>query len=1320
MMEMDDVPTIDLTLDDSDTGKLGDPFSFGPHLKDQNESICSTSSTTSRLPSLKDLRNQHSPTIRHSFDKTGMTNDHFLNFDEFDKSIPFEHFDDPINDTESSPLKISTQNDNIHENNKRKRYDLEDDEKLAKKLNSNELPPPEIITLSDEEEEDDDILPNTKSEFEPVPSITNEETKDLVMSQDDREIELKQLKSEEQLLKATLESLQTNSAILKRKLVKRETEVEDAEKKLNLLLKSATNTEKPISRTQKILTDEAESNVQRLKHKRQNTKLKSDNVMKKIHEFVHKWNTFVIEKNKKLQQYAITANRDNLAAETVMERKKLLTQRDKIDIMFGEGTLSAATYRQIKDEIEKKLDTLTVNDENDIKSDKGITNHDMQSTDLFGKSLDTAKELLAQNKSRTEITKRSLYQQLDIIRRYRDNFEMAITCDISMRNRAREAAEILFHNGVKMPLVYETLQDYGIQYRNPAILSVDKRAQYFKSLDVARDLVKNSNRSSTVKAKIVDSLTILQNLRQYIDAGLPPTRVLKEQAGVAIVELKEQGLKMDKLYDNVRKYGIITTRDELDLLKQYRTPDISDQMNWGEESYSAYENRNSYQDNYQNDIHVANIHAAEDQEHIRALLENVKQDEAEIEGEALTPEELTVNLLKHQRVGLQWLLNVEKSKKKGGLLADDMGLGKTVQAIALMIANRAEDDDCKTNLIVAPVSILRSWQGEMETKIKKFINFKSFIYGGTNGEKVQNWRELAKYDAVLISYQTLAIEYKKHWPQRLGDNQKNLPPVPQLAALNSLKEENEYWSPFYCNESNFYRIILDEGQNIKNKNTKAAKACCTLSATYRWVLSGTPIQNSMNELYSLIRFLRIPPYHREERFNADIGRPLGNNKNNEYDSEDRKRTIKKVRILLKAIMLRRSKADKIDGEPILELPPKVVEIEEAQLEGEELEFYANLENKNQKLAQKLLQQKVKGNYSSVLTLLLRLRQACCHPELVITGERKAEGTKVANGKSFENDWLRLYRRIVQMTPEQQDTVSNSMDVMICFWCMEQLEPESSCILTGCGHPLCDACLEPLLEEASNSPTARRSEKGILYVPCKKCKMMTKETDIVSYSLFDQVVNQKFSQENLYDEFRSEMERQKLRIQNKYVPDLDKLQPSTKMRQCMDVIKKVMDKSDTEKILVFSQFTTFFDLFQHFLAKDMKVSFLKYTGSMNAEQRSDVINQFYREQDKRILLISMKAGNSGLTLTCANHVVIVDPFWNPYVEEQAQDRCYRISQTREVHVHRLFIKNSVEDRIAELQKRKREMVDAAMDPSKIDGINTLGARELGFLFGLNSL
>lgn len=1171
----------------------------------------------------------------------------------------------------SSPLKPSTQEESL---GPKRRFELlEDEGSTAKRVS----PQREVITVSDDERGMHDLRDEDKEIF----------------------------------FKNAFRSLQTNSAILQRKLARREQEVVDAEKKLLLHQRTSQGSGQQLgSKTQQILAEEAELNVKRLKSKRNVTKVKLDEVKRRMHEFSQKWNSFVTERDDRFKLEAGKAQ--------VKKRQELISQKELIAHMAREGSLSEYTYRNMAEELDNKLNKLNFQNNTSVK--QGSTSPIPQTqVDTFARSLDTAKELLGKNTSRTEMTKRTLYQQLDIIKRYRDSFQEGRECNLSMRNSCRDAAEVLFQNGVKMPLVYDTLQDFGVQFRTHGILAVDRRAQYNKSLEVARELVRNSNRHSSIKMRVVDSLNMLQNLRQQIDAGFPPTAALKLQVGRACVDLQEQGLKMDKLYENIKKYGIATTRSEIDLLQRYLKSEEPMAMPGQDFVGNAGIDQQELQYNGMQDLQVANIYSADDKEHIRSLLENIKQDEDEIEGEKLTPEELTVNLLRHQRIGLQWLLKVEKSKKKGGILADDMGLGKTVQAIALMIANRSEDAACKTNLIVAPVSVLRSWQGEIETKIKKSAGFSCYIYGGASGTKINRWRTLAQYDAILVSYQTLAIEFKKHWPVNLDDGGKDLPAVPDIRALNSLKTQNEYWSPFFCNESEFYRVILDEGQNIKNKNTKSAKACCTISSTYRWVLSGTPIQNSMNELYSLIRFLRIPPYHREERFNADIGRPL-NYKSTDYDSEDRKRTMKKVRVLLKAIMLRRSKLDKIDGEAILELPRKEVEIEEAHLEGEELEFYSDLEQKNQKLALKLLENKARGNYSGVLTLLLRLRQACCHPELVIAGERKAEGTKVANGKSFNDDWLRLYRRIRAMTREQQETVSNSMNVMICFWCMEQLEPESTCVLSGCGHLLCDACVEPFAEEASTAQNALTTEKGILRLPCKECQNRTMETEIVSYHLYDQVINQSFTEQMLFAEFKSEMERQKLRASNSYVPDLSKLQPSTKMRQCMDVIKKVMDKSDTEKILVFSQFTSFFDLFQHFLARDLNVSFLKYTGAMNAQHRSDVINRFYSEKDKRVLLISMKAGNSGLTLTCANHVIIVDPFWNPYVEEQAQDRCHRISQTKEVFVHKLFIKNSVEDRIAELQKRKKELVDAAMDASHTDVINRLGARELGFLFGLNTL
>ncbi|CCE65232.1 hypothetical protein TPHA_0K00980 [Tetrapisispora phaffii CBS 4417] len=1144
-----------------------------------------------------------------------------------------------------------------------------------------------------------------------------------------------QMKTEEQTLRKSLESLQSNGFVLKKKLENREKAIQESEKKLNLLTKNSSN-DKPLSKTQQILADDLKQNLKSLRNRRDITKAKLDSVNSKLQVFSAEWDRFATEGNRKIQkakleyQYAV---KNTQATSLIEKRREVFENLEDLEKTYQAGKISELGYKASKESYHNELQQL------DSKSlrDAMKKSESSKISKLFNKAINSAKDLLSKNSSRTDTLKLQMISHLDYILKYKHEFESGNRLSAHLRWSCKDGAEHLFLNGLKMPIVTELLQDYGIIFTNPAMIGIDKREQFFKSINLARALISKSERPLEIKYQVFDNLLMIENFRKGIDSGIPPNYMLKGHIGKAVVELKEQGLKMEKLYENLKVYSIPTTRMEM----EERYPELMNMI----ASSSAHSNQqqrlneqlsvNQYDavnieadqfnktDNmYHSQFGVANIHHAEEQEDIRNLLQSLKQTETEIDGEGMTPEEMTVNLMKHQRLGLSWLLSVEKSTKKGGLLADDMGLGKTIQGISLMLANKSDNDNCKTNLIVAPVSVLSVWKGELETKIKEIAGFKVTIFGGTNGIRYTRWKDLSKFDAVLVSYNTLAIEFKKHMPlQYSEEDSKKLPPLPQLNALNSLKRKREYWSPFFTNDSQFYRIILDEGQNIKNKNTQAAKACCSINSTYRWVFSGTPIQNNLDELYSLIRFLRIPPYNREERFKSDISIafPKGDQK---YRSNDkvRQRAMEKIRVLLKAIMLRRSKSDMIDGEPILELPSKHIDIVDTKLEGDELEFYTALEAKNKKLAMKLMERKVKGNYSSILTLLLRLRQACCHSELVVIGEKKSEDKRVVNGKDFQGDWLRLFHKVKSMTNEQLNMVVSSLDIGSCFWCMEQLEPETTSILTGCGHLLCNACIEPFVEHASSEPSAKMVNGTTNLIPCSDCQKLTNDSEIVTYRLFDQVINKDYTEDQLYREYKNELDDQKLRTRNIYSPDYSNLQKSSKVKQCIDVIRDVFNKSSTEKILIFSQFTTFFSILDFFIRKELHINCLQYDGSMNLKDRSNIISRFYKEIDSRVLLISTKAGNSGLTLTCANHVIIVDPFWNPYVEDQAQDRCYRINQTKEVFVHRLFIKNTVEDRITELQNRKREMVEAAMDPTKMKQINSLGTRELGFLFGLNSL
>lgn len=656
-------------------------------------------------------------------------------------------------------------------------------------------------------------------------------------------------KREGELLKQ-LKATQDTGAILRKRLDMREKNVREVEDKINLISKSMNVGNGNISPTKKIILEEAKRNLIIIRKKREQTKDKLDLIVGKIKVNHEKFNNFERKKEEALpllkKNLEIT-NRNSQTGEIVTERRNILKEKSDLEAMLKSGTLSSSTFLELNRELDRKLSDLNVprsNKPTEPELQNKIQMAKKVGPDLFIKSLDTAKALLAKNSSRTEFIKRMLYSNLDLLRSYKEYFEANKFISRELRTKVREAAELLFANGVKMPIVFETLQDYGVHYLKQNILAVDKRAQYFKSLQVARELVANSNRPPDVKFKIYDSLKVLEELRLSIDAGIPLTFESKRKVSTAVLSLKDHGLKMNKLYMNLEKYGIAITSEDLARQPMYSQKNepysevgqpysLMSQDPWGIMSNNGNLNiqrgsgigdMNAF--NSDNQFRVANILAGDDQEHIRELLQNVKQTESESEGETLTPEDMTVNLLKHQKIGLHWLLNVEASKKKGGLLADDMGLGKTVQGIALMLANRSKDQACKTNLIVAPVAVLRVWGGELETKIKKEANFSAFIYGG--GDKLATWKELSEYDAIMVSYPTLAIEFKKHWPASLGKDQKQLPAIPQLAAMNSLKKKDEYFSPFFCNESTFYRIILDEGQNIKNKKTRAAKASLLL------------------------------------------------------------------------------------------------------------------------------------------------------------------------------------------------------------------------------------------------------------------------------------------------------------------------------------------------------------------------------------------------------------------------------------------------------------------------------------------------------------
>lgn len=144
---------------------------------------------------------------------------------------------------------------------------------------------------------------------------------------------------------------------------------------------------------------------------------------------------------------------------------------------------------------------------------------------------------------------------------------------------------------------------------------------------------------------------------------------------------------------------------------------------------------------------------------------------------------------------------------------------------------------------------------------------------------------------------------------------------------------------------------------------------------------------------------------------------------------------------------------------------------------------------------------------------------------------------------------------------------------------------------------------------------------------------------------------------------------------------------------IDYLREVLPKivENNHKILIFSQFIGVLDKLK-LLMEDLQINYCHFDGSSNRKQRQEQIDSFHEEDDKRVFLISLKSGGTALNLVAADYVFLMDPWWNPAVENQAIDRSHRIGQTKSVFVYRLIVEKTIEEKIQRLQKDKRELSD----------------------------
>ena len=487
-------------------------------------------------------------------------------------------------------------------------------------------------------------------------------------------------------------------------------------------------------------------------------------------------------------------------------------------------------------------------------------------------------------------------------------------------------------------------------------------------------------------------------------------------------------------------------------------------------------------------------------------------DNKDIDENVELPTGLNASLRNYQETGFKWLKTLD-TYNFGGILADDMGLGKTIQLVSVILSYvencEKEAIEPKASLVICPSSLTLNWYNE----IKKFApSLKVMLINGNAQDRKNKIQKIEDYNVVIASYDILKRD---------------------IDIYKDKKYEFKY-------------VIADEAQYIKNNNTQNFKAIKEIKAETRYALTGTPIENSLSELWSIFDYVMPGYLFSYKKFKELYETPI-------VKDEDGS-AMKKLKMLIEPFILRRIKED-----VLTELPDKTITILNNEMEDEQQKIYMSyMAQVKEEIETEISINGFEKSQIKILSLLMRLRQICCHPGLFI----------------------------------------------------ENYKGESS-----------------------------------------------------------------------------------------------------KLNQCIQIVKDAIESG--HKILLFSGYTSMFDIIEEEFKKE-NISYYKLTGQTKVGDRIRLVDEFNENPDIKVFLISLKAGGTGLNLIGADMVIHYDPWWNLSAENQATDRTYRIGQKKNVQVYKLITKNSIEEKIYELQQKKAKLIDNMLSTNETF-INKLSKDEIMSLF-----
>ncbi|KAI1734010.1 SNF2 family N-terminal domain-containing protein [Xylaria scruposa] len=636
----------------------------------------------------------------------------------------------------------------------------------------------------------------------------------------------------------------------------------------------------------------------------------------------------------------------------------------------------------------------------------------------------------------------------------------------------------------------------------------------------------------------------------------------------------------------------------------------------------------------------------------------------------------------YQLEGLTWMYEI-CLQGMSGILADEMGLGKTIQVISLVALLREQEEYFGPHLVIAPLSTLSNWQDEFQ-KWTPTIPF--VLYHGTIEERQQIFR-----DRIMKHYQ------KGHPTQKF--------PVVCTSYEMVLRDHAA------LSKIDWAFIVVDEGHRMKNADAKLFRELQQFKSATRLLITGTPLQNNLKELWSLLHFLMPETFLDWEAFEvwfdfSDLQDEEGTAQF--IEDKESQSLVSKIHKVLQPLLLRRIKAD-----VAAYLPKKREYVLYAPMTKEQTDLYNVVSDKKTDTRAYLENKAVErltGAHNSPNSSKRSSRQS----------SRAASSQPVEPGHSPTNNAFSMMMRPKNKASNKSNVAPNGYLTPPRTASKRRTSPTS---------------------ETSTSKSAKSSRQS---TPLSATRTRGRpRKNQVSYKVPDNVDEDKLDddafeemlakeletqEDDLEEDFRDadEVERaQTLELAKLQIADKKLGNPLMQLRLVCNSphnfynpwaydTNEQMDESIVtssgkmllldrllpalfkrgHKVLIFSQFKTQLDILQDYCSELRGWDVCRIDGSVSQQERRQQIKDFNEDPEHKVFLLSTRAGGQGINLASADTVILFDSDWNPQQDLQAQDRCHRIGQTRPVIIYRFATKGTVEEELllsADAKRRLEKLV-----------------------------